>query len=46
MSGNFVCVQDYEKHAATVLQEKTWGYYSEGADQEQTLYDNRDAFKR
>ena len=46
MSEKFVCIQDYEKYAALTLQSKTLAYYSEGADQEQTLRDNREAFKR
>ena len=46
MSEKLVCVQDYEKHAIGILPSAILGYYTEGADQEQTLRDNRDAFKR
>lgn len=46
MTEKFVCVEDYEKHAAKVLKNYALAYYKDGADQEQTLHDNRDAFKR
>ncbi len=41
-----VCLQDYEENAAQVLPPFVLDYYKGGADQEQTLRDNRDAFKR
>jgi len=43
---DFVCLQDYEDHALQVLEEKAVCYYRGGADQEQTLRDNREAFNR
>ena len=42
----FVCIEDYESHAAQVLPSSTLEYYRGGADQEQTLQDNHEAFKR
>lgn len=42
----FVCIQDYETNAAKVLPPFVWDFYQGGADQEQTLQDNRAAFKR
>ena len=42
----FVCVEDYENHAAKVLPAYALEYYKSGADEEQSLRDNRDAFKR
>jgi len=45
-TNRFVCIEDYEKHAAQVLPSSTLEYYKGGADQEQTLQDNHDAFKR
>lgn len=41
-----LCIQDYEDHAASALAPLIYEYYRGGADQEQTLRDNRDAFKR
>ena len=46
MAGKFVCVEDYEKHAINVLPAAAYDYYRSGADQEQTLKDNKNAFKR
>ncbi len=46
MAHKLVCVDDYEKHASQVLPVQAWDYYRGGADLEQTLKDNRDAFKR
>ena len=37
---------DFEAHAGAVLDKNAWGNYSSGADQEQTLRDNQEAFKR
>ena len=41
-----LCLSDFEKYARTQLDGNAWGYYSSGADQEQTLRDNEDAFRR
>ena len=41
-----VCLQDYEELAYEILPEAILSFYKGGADQEQTLRDNRDAFKR
>ena len=46
MAKRFVCVDDYEIHAAQVLPANALDYYKSGADQEQTLKDNQEAFKR
>ena len=46
MAQKCVCVEDYEKHASQVLKNYALSYYKDGADQEQTLQDNREAFKR
>ncbi len=43
---DFVCLQDYEDHALKVLEKKALCYYRDGAEQEQTLRDNREAFNR
>ena len=37
---------DYEAHAKKVLDKNAWDYYSSGANQEQTLRDNVEAFAR
>ena len=39
-----ICLSDFEKQARTRLDSNAWGYYSSGADQEQTLRDNEEAF--
>ncbi|KAJ1679443.1 Hydroxyacid oxidase 1 [Spiromyces aspiralis] len=41
-----VCIDDLEHIAKDILPSATWGYYTSGANHEQTLRDNRDAFKR
>lgn len=41
-----VCLQDYEENAIKVLPPFVLDYYKGGADQEQTLRDNHEAFKR
>jgi (S)-2-hydroxy-acid oxidase len=40
------CLSDFEKYARTQLDGNVWGYYSSGADQELTLRDNEQAFRR
>ena len=40
------CLADFEKQARARLDDNAWGYYSSGADQEQTLRDNELAFSR
>ena len=45
-NSKFVCVQDYETNASKILSPTVLDYYQGGSDQEQTLRDNRDAFKR
>lgn len=40
------CVADFEKYAQARLDSNAWGYYSSGANQEQTLRDNVEAFRR
>ncbi|XP_007670288.1 hydroxyacid oxidase 1 isoform X1 [Ornithorhynchus anatinus] len=46
MSGKLVCIDDYEKHAKMVLQKSVYDYYRSGANDEETLADNIDAFSR
>ena len=41
-----VCIEDYEIYAAKVLSSNALEYYKSGADEEQTLRENRDSFKR
>jgi len=41
-----VCVEDYEKLAHEKLDRNTLDYYKSGADAEETLRDNKNAFKR
>ncbi|XP_013417864.1 hydroxyacid oxidase 1 [Lingula anatina] len=41
-----VCVDDFEKYACDNLDKHTLEYYRSGANEEQTLADNRSAFKR
>lgn len=41
-----VCILDYEKHAKQLLPPSAHEYYRGGADEEQTLTDNRQAFKK
>ena len=45
-AGSIVCIDDFEAHAAKVLPALTFEYFKGGADEEQSLKDNRDAFKR
>ena len=40
------CISDFEKFARTHLDRNAWGYYSSGANKEQTLRDNEQAFFR
>lgn len=41
-----VCLQDFEDFATTYLPKNALDYYRSGANDEQTLDDNREAFKR
>ncbi|GFS47003.1 hydroxyacid oxidase 1 [Trichonephila inaurata madagascariensis] len=43
---NFICIEDFEKYALKSLPKMIADYYRGGADNEQTLKENRDAFKR
>ena len=45
-SGRLACVEDYEEEARLRLDRNAWSYYSSGADSQQTLKDNVDAFAR
>ena len=40
------CLSDFEAYARKVLDRNAWSYYSSGANQEQTLRDNEEAFRR
>ena len=40
------CLSDFEAHAQKVLDRNAWDYYSSGANHEQTLRDNKEAFQR
>lgn len=41
-----VCIEDFETMAHQMLDQNTLDYYKSGADSEETLRDNRRAFKR
>ena len=41
-----VCLADFEAHFKTSLNKNALDYYSSGANQEQTLKDNMEAFTR
>ena len=43
---SMVCLDDFEKHAVKVMARGPLGYYQSGADDEVTLKDNQEAFKR
>jgi len=40
------CLPDFEEHAKKTLSKNAWDYYTSGANQEQTLRDNVEAFSR
>ncbi len=40
------CVADFEASAREALDRNAWGYYSSGANQQQTLRDNVEAYSR
>ncbi|XP_047428009.1 serine/threonine-protein kinase SMG1-like isoform X2 [Mugil cephalus] len=46
MSGQRVCVSDFEEEARRVLPKAVYDYYRSGADEQNTLADNVAAFKR
>ncbi|XP_042361495.1 LOW QUALITY PROTEIN: hydroxyacid oxidase 1-like [Plectropomus leopardus] len=46
MSGQRVCVEDFEREAKKVLPKAVYDYYRSGADEQHTLADNVAAFKR
>ncbi|XP_077169389.1 2-Hydroxyacid oxidase 1 [Paroedura picta] len=46
MSGRPVCIADFEQHAKEVLPKSVYDYYRSGADDQQTLAENVDAFSR
>ncbi|XP_053300040.1 hydroxyacid oxidase 1 isoform X2 [Pleuronectes platessa] len=46
MSGQRVCVSDFEEEARKVLPKAVYDYYRSGADEQSTLADNVAAFKR
>ncbi|KAJ1915466.1 Hydroxyacid oxidase 1 [Mycoemilia scoparia] len=41
-----VCIDDFEAIAKSTLPAATWGYYTSGANDEDTLRDNREAFRK
>ena len=41
-----MCIGDFEKIAQGKITENAWRYYSSGADGEQTLSENRNAYDR
>lgn len=43
---DLICVEDFRKRAQQLLPKPVFDFYQGGADDEQTLKDNRDAFKR
>lgn len=46
MSGQRVCVSDFEEEAKKVLPKAVYDYYRSGADDQNTLADNVAAFDR
>ena len=44
--GDVVTLDDLEKYAATHLDKNAFDYFSTGADEDVTLHENRQAFKR
>lgn len=46
MSGQRVCVSDFEEEASKVLPKAVYDYYRSGADEQNTLADNVAAFNR
>lgn len=46
MDSKLVCIQDFEEAACKLLDKNTLNYYKSGADDELTLQDNKEAFKR
>lgn len=46
MSGQRVCVSDFEEEARKVLPKAVYDYYRSGADEQKTLADNVAAFNR
>ncbi|XP_060113982.1 2-Hydroxyacid oxidase 1-like [Heteronotia binoei] len=46
MSGRPICIADFELHAKEVLPKSVYDYYRSGADDQQTLAENVDAFSR
>ena len=45
MSGEPVCIIDFEKHAQEFLPKKVWNYYYTGANAQQTFEESKNAFK-
>ena len=46
MSGVVCCIDDLERSARARLDKNTNGYYNSGADAEETLRDNVNAYQR
>ncbi|XP_065057784.1 2-Hydroxyacid oxidase 1-like [Rhopilema esculentum] len=46
MNSQPICIKDLEDFALKALPKNAYGYYASGADDEQTLRDNTNAFKR
>ncbi|KAL3282799.1 hypothetical protein HHI36_005965 [Cryptolaemus montrouzieri] len=46
MGDNFACLDDFEKHALSVLPKNALDYYTSGAGAQTTLEDNKRAFSR
>lgn len=45
-TSELVCLRDYENKALSMLDSRYAGFYSTGADDEQTLEENESDFKR
>ncbi|XP_071962520.1 2-Hydroxyacid oxidase 1-like isoform X2 [Antedon mediterranea] len=43
---DYVCLEDFRKVANKRLQSSSWSYFAEGCDEQFTLKENREAFKR
>ena len=41
-----VCMKDFEDYAKTYMPKREYDYYASGANDQQTLRESKDAFKR
>ncbi|XP_070566013.1 2-Hydroxyacid oxidase 2-like isoform X3 [Ptychodera flava] len=45
-NNRLLCLEDFEEQAQKLLPISAWSYYSSGADNEETLRENREAYRR